>query len=68
MANLAALATDFPAELSAVQGVYTGIKKLIDDAKAGGATGISVDIADAEALIQPIETAITDTEKIVSDL
>lgn len=66
--NFGALATDFPAELTAIQNVYTGMKKLITDAKAGGATGISQDIADAEALIAPLESAVAGGEKLAGDL
>lgn len=64
--NFPALATDFPAELAAVESVYTGVKKLVDDAKAKSA--VTVDIADVEVLLTPIEGAVKGAEKIVEDL
>jgi hypothetical protein len=66
MANLAALITDVPAELVAVQGFVTGIEKLVADAKSAGLSTVA--ISDIEALVPDAETVVKDTEKVITDL
>lgn len=64
MANFAALAKDFPAELDAIKTLYVAAKKLVDDAKAGN---VAIVFTDIEALIAPLESAVAAGEQLDKD-
>jgi hypothetical protein len=64
--DIGALPADIQTEVKALTAAVTGVKALIADAKAKAS--LTVDVAAVEALLAPVEAAVSGAEKLATDL